>query len=155
MWVRIRSHLWRQCETWVWFLTSTWKWICKSQKPAKTPTIISTTSGESEKFLSQEATCTVIHAFITNQFDYCNCLMNGPPENLIKKLQRVQKHSCQTSFQSQEIWSHNSCTRYASLASSPIPDWIQNTVNRGKAPTYIQEMITPSKSTLSRRGDIK
>ena len=29
-------------------LTPTWKWICKSQKPAKTPTIISTTSGESE-----------------------------------------------------------------------------------------------------------
>ena len=40
------------------------------------------------------------------------------------------KHSCQTSFQSEEIWSHNSCTRYASLASSQIPDWIQNTVDR-------------------------
>ena len=39
------------------------------------------------------------------------------------------KHSCQTSFQSGEIWSHNSCTRYASLASSQIPDWIQNTVD--------------------------
>ena len=25
MWVRIRSHPWRQCETWVWFLTPTWK----------------------------------------------------------------------------------------------------------------------------------
>ena len=40
------------------------------------------------------------------------------------------KHSCQTSFQSEEIWSHNSRTRYASLASSQIPDWIQNTVDR-------------------------
>ena len=40
------------------------------------------------------------------------------------------KHSCQTSFQSEEIWSHNSCTRYASLASSQIPDWIQNTIDR-------------------------
>ena len=46
--VRIISHLWRQYETWVWFLTPTWKWICKSQRPAKMPTIISTTSGESE-----------------------------------------------------------------------------------------------------------
>ena len=40
------------------------------------------------------------------------------------------KDSCQTSFQSEEIWSHNSCTRYPSLASSQIPDWIQNTVDR-------------------------
>ena len=40
------------------------------------------------------------------------------------------KHSCQTSFQSEEIWSHNSCTRHVSLASSQIPDWIQNTVDR-------------------------
>ena len=48
MWVRIRSHLWRQCETSVWFLIPTWNWICKSQKSAETPIIISTTSGESE-----------------------------------------------------------------------------------------------------------
>ena len=38
------------------------------------------------KFLNQEATCTVIHAFITSQIDYCNSLMNGLPENLIEKL---------------------------------------------------------------------
>ena len=37
------------------------------------------------KFLSQEATWTVIHAFITSQIDYCNSLMNGLPENIIKK----------------------------------------------------------------------
>ena len=48
MWVRIRSHMWCQCKTLVWFLTSTWKWIFKSQKPATTHTIISTTAGESE-----------------------------------------------------------------------------------------------------------
>ena len=32
----------------VFFFTPTWKCICKSQKPAKSPTIIYTTSGESE-----------------------------------------------------------------------------------------------------------
>ena len=37
------------------------------------------------KFLTQEVTCTIIHAFITSQIDYCNSLMNGIPENLIKK----------------------------------------------------------------------
>ena len=61
------------------------------------------------------------------------------------------KHSCQTSFQSDEIWSHNSCTRYASLASNQIPGWIKTLLIvfkglQGKAPTDIQEMITPSES---------
>ena len=40
------------------------------------------------------------------------------------------KHSCQTGFKSEEIWPHNSCTRFASLASSQIPDWIPITVDR-------------------------
>ena len=43
------------------------------------------------KFPRQEATSTVIHAFITSRIDYCKGLMNGLPESLIKKLQRVQK----------------------------------------------------------------
>ena len=34
------------------------------------------------KFLNQEATFPIIHAFITSQIDYCNSLMNGLPENL-------------------------------------------------------------------------
>ena len=41
-------------------------------------------------YLTEEATQTVIHAFVTSQIDYCNSLMNGLPAHLIKKLQRVQ-----------------------------------------------------------------
>ena len=40
------------------------------------------------------------------------------------------KHNCHNSFQSEEIRSHKPCTRYASLAASQIPDWIQNTADR-------------------------
>ena len=50
------------------------------------------------KFLSQEATCTIIHAFITSQIDYCNSLMNRLPENLLKKLQRVQNTAARLVF---------------------------------------------------------
>ena len=40
------------------------------------------------------------------------------------------KHSCQTSFHSEEIWSHNSPRiRYASLASGQISFFIQNIVD--------------------------
>ena len=42
------------------------------------------------KFLSHDATCTILHAFITSQIDYSNSLMNRLPNNHIKKLQRVQ-----------------------------------------------------------------
>ena len=50
------------------------------------------------EFLSQEATCTIIHAFITRQIDYCNSLMNGLPQNLIKKLQCVQNTAARLVF---------------------------------------------------------
>ena len=49
-------------------------------------------------FLSQEATCMIIHAFIASQIDYCNSWMNGLPENLIKKLQRVQNTAARLVF---------------------------------------------------------
>ena len=82
------------------------------------------------KFLSQEATCTIftcIHYkpdWLLQQFD------EWTTRESHQETPACAKHSCQTSFQSEEIWLHNSCTRYASLASSQIPDWIQNTVDR-------------------------
>ena len=129
MWVRIRSHLWRQCETWVWFLTPTWKWICKSQNPAETPTIISTTSGESENSWARNPRARLymhlLQARLTTATVWSMDYLTISSRN-----SSVCKHSCQTSSQSEEIWLHNSRTRYASLASSQIPDWIQNTVDR-------------------------
>ncbi|XP_071847575.1 uncharacterized protein [Apostichopus japonicus] len=41
-------------------------------------------------YLTHEAACSLIHAFITSQIDYCNSLMYGVPAYLINKLQRVQ-----------------------------------------------------------------
>ena len=42
------------------------------------------------KFLSHEATETLIHAFVTSKVDYCNSLLYGLPAYQIAKLQRVQ-----------------------------------------------------------------
>ena len=50
------------------------------------------------KFLSQEVTCTIVHAIITSQIDYSNSLVNGLPGNLIKKLQRVQNTAARLVF---------------------------------------------------------
>ena len=42
------------------------------------------------KFLTQEITEKLIHAFVTSRLDYCNSLLYGLPSNLLPKLQRVQ-----------------------------------------------------------------
>ena len=45
------------------------------------------------RFLTMEATKTLVHATIINRLDYCNSLLYGLPENLIGKLQKVQNAS--------------------------------------------------------------
>ena len=129
MWVRIRSHLWRQCETWVWFFTQTWKWICTSQKPAKH--LLSSPQHQENPKIPEPGS--YVHDYkciyykpdwLLQQFDEWTT-RESPQEAPV-----CAKHSCQTSFQSEEIWSHNSRTRYASLASSQILDLIQNTFDR-------------------------
>ncbi len=40
--------------------------------------------------LTHDAVQTVVHAYVTNTFDYCNSLLYGRPNYLITKLQYVQ-----------------------------------------------------------------
>jgi len=42
------------------------------------------------KYLTQEAVCSIVHAFISSQLDYCNSLLSGLPAYLIGRLQRLQ-----------------------------------------------------------------
>ena len=42
------------------------------------------------KYLTHDAACTIVHAFVSSQLDYCNSLLSGLPSHLVKKLQRVQ-----------------------------------------------------------------
>ena len=41
------------------------------------------------RYLSQETTGTLVHAFITFGIDYCNGLLYGLPNNQLAKIQRV------------------------------------------------------------------
>ena len=42
------------------------------------------------RFLSEESTKALVHAFVTCKLDNCNSLLYGLPKNQIEKLQRVQ-----------------------------------------------------------------
>ena len=42
------------------------------------------------KYLSHQATESLMHAFIFSHIDYCNGLLNGASKHLINKLQKIQ-----------------------------------------------------------------
>ena len=42
------------------------------------------------RFITSDATLTLVHAFISSRLDYCNSLMYGIAENQLDKLQRIQ-----------------------------------------------------------------
>ena len=50
------------------------------------------------KYLSHQATESLIHAFIFSHIDYCNGLLNGASKHLIKKLQRIQNMAARLVF---------------------------------------------------------
>ena len=42
-----------------------------------------------KNFLSEDATKTLMHAFVTSHIDHCNSLLYGIPKNLLNRLQRL------------------------------------------------------------------
>ena len=55
------------------------------------------------KYLSQQSTETLVHAFITSRLDYCNGLLYGLPDCLLNKLQRVQNACARLIFKEQKF----------------------------------------------------
>ena len=103
---------------------------------------------EIHQFLSKEATCMIIQAFITSQIDDCNRLMNGLPENLMKKLQRVQNTRLVFSLRKYICITPALVTFHWLPVKYRIKFKTLLIAFKGlhcKAPTYIQEMITPPK----------
>ena len=48
--------------------------------------------------LSDDATKTLLCAFVLSRLDYCNALLAGSPKHLIEKLQKVQNHAARLVF---------------------------------------------------------
>ncbi len=108
------------------------------------------------KFLSREATATLIHAFIFSHIDYCNGLLYGLPEYQIAKLQRIQNMAARLVFRLPKF-SHVTSLRYE-LHWLPVSYRIQFKLLlyvfkgiHGLAPQYISEMFTVYSSNYSFR----
>ena len=63
----------------------------------------------------------------TSKLDYCNSLLYGLPEEVIKQLQRVQNAAARVVTLSLQVLSYYTCSCESSLALDLSPDWIYNT----------------------------
>ncbi len=108
------------------------------------------------KYLSREATETLIHAFIFSHLDYCNGLIYGIPEYQMSKLQRIQNMAARLVFRLPKF-SHVT-PLMVELHWLPVSYRVQfklllyvfKAIN-GTAPQYIQDMFTVYTSKYSFR----
>ncbi len=108
------------------------------------------------KFLSRDATETLIHAFIFSHLDYCNGLLYDLPDYQIAKLQRIQNMAARLVFKLPKF-SHVTQLRIE-LHWLPVFYRIRFKILlyafkaiHGLAPQYICDMFTPYSSQYSFR----
>ena len=59
--------------------------------------------GQIRKYLTKDAACSLVHAFITSKLDYLNSLLHGIPDNLIEKLQLIQNQAAKLILQKKKF----------------------------------------------------
>ena len=62
--------------------------------------------------LTVETTKTLVHAFISSRLDYCNSLLHGVNDGLLKKLQAVQNAAARVTTETRKF-----CLLYTSDAA--------------------------------------
>ena len=98
------------------------------------------------KFLTPQATQTLVHAFITSNSHYCNPLFYGMPQYLLDKLQRIQKAAARVVMLVPKF--EHITPVMIELHWLPVKYRIMYKILllifkclSGEAPTYLQEMI--------------
>ncbi len=112
------------------------------------------------KYLTKDATKSVVHAFITSRLDYCNSLLYGTPSCLLNRLQRVQNTAARlitgtprsshiTPVLRELHWlpvTHRIIFKVALLTYK---------AQHGLAPLYLSELLTPYTPSRSLRSGNK
>ncbi len=89
------------------------------------------------KFLTDNATKSLVHAFVTSRTDYCKSLLFGTLEHLLDRLQRVLNTAAWLVTGSPRSPQHHTSASRTSLAPCASQDAIQ------ACPTYIQSISWP------------
>ena len=107
--------------------------------------------GQIRKFLSEKATATLIHTFVTSHLDYCNSLLYGVPKCQIDQLQKVSNAAARVT---QQVPRYNHLTPVLrSLHWLPIAFRIKFKITllvfkalKGMAPLYLSKMLLRKES---------
>ena len=99
------------------------------------------------KFITLEATTLLIHAFVTSKLDYCNSLLYGLPNYLLKRLQHVQNAAAHSLLTLSPKYVHITPI-LIQLHWLPIQTRVEFKILlitfkalHGRAPVYIKDMI--------------
>ena len=144
LWVRIGSHLWGQCETWVWFFTPTWNGYANHKSLPKR--LLSSPQHQENPKMPEPGSHVHDYACIYYKPDWLRQQFDEwTARESHQETPACAKHSCQTSFQSEEIWSHNSCITLHWLQVKYRIEFKTLLIVfkglHGKAPTYIQDTL--------------
>ena len=100
------------------------------------------------KFISKDATITLVRSLVLSRLDYCNALLVGSPNTLINKLQRVQNAAARIVAMSHKREHVTPILR--DLKWLPVQQRIMYKIScltfqclQGNAPEYLQERLVP------------
>ena len=109
------------------------------------------------RFLTEDATKTLVTSYILSWLDYCNCLLMGAPNSLIQPLQKVQNFGARLILRAPRY--HHSTPHLKKLHWLPISERIEYKVTcmcfyamNGSGPTYLYQLLhiyTPSRTLRS------
>ena len=98
--------------------------------------------------LSRGDTQKLVHAFVTSRLDYCNSLLSGSPQTVVKSLQLIQNAAARVLMKIKKR-DHISPI-LASLHWLPVKSRIEFKILlltykalNGQAPSYIRDLIVP------------
>ena len=109
------------------------------------------------RFLTEDATKTLVTSYILPQLDYCNCPLMGTPNSVIQPLQKIQNFAARLGLLASRH--HHSTPLLEKLHWLPISERIKYKVAcmcfsaiNGSGPAYLSELLhvyTPSRTLRS------
>jgi hypothetical protein len=113
--------------------------------------------GRVRKYLTQEATEKLVHAFISSKIDYGNALLFGIPDSLLKRLQRIQNTAARVVVRASKY--EHITPVLQKLHWLPVKQRVEFKIIlltfkalNGLAPIYISDLLKPYTPTRNLRS---